>query len=251
MRNIKLTIEYDGTAYCGWQIQPNGKTIQALVQNAIFKMTGKKSALLGSSRTDAGVHAIAQVANFKTESKISCDGFLRGLNSLLPDDIVIKNVEDVPFSFHSKNDAKGKHYRYLILLAKSRPALLKNRAWHLRRNQNVDVTLMQKAARVLVGKHDFTSFCASGDTNHSKVRQIDEIKVKTVKFSPIPVLDSILIAIDIFGGGFLKFMVRNIVGTLVSVLSSGEMKKILEAKDRKKGGITAPPRGLYLISVKY
>ncbi|MBI2091748.1 MAG: tRNA pseudouridine(38-40) synthase TruA [Deltaproteobacteria bacterium] len=251
MRNIKLIIEYDGTAYCGWQIQPNGVTVQALIQNAVSKMTGKKAVLLGASRTDAGVHAIAQAANFKTESKISCEGFRRGLNSLLPNDIVIKNAEDVPISFHAKNNAKGKHYRYLILLAKSRPAILKNRAWHLRKNQNINAVFMQKAAKALVGKHNFTSFCASGDANCTKVRQIDAIKVKTVKFSLIPALDSTLIAIDVFGGGFLKFMVRNIVGTLVSVLSAGEMKKILEAKDRKKAGVTAPACGLYLVSVKY
>jgi tRNA pseudouridine38-40 synthase len=256
VRNIKLTIEYDGTNYHGWQVQPNGETVQNLIQKAVSKMTGEKAAVNGASRTDAGVHAVSQVACFKTGSKISCDGFRKGLNSLLPDDIAIYKVEDVPLRFHPKRDSKYKHYRYLILNSETRSALMKNRTWFIpKREQKLDMRRMRGAASVLVGVHDFSAFCSSADCNKSKVREIYDIKV--VKSSPIPPflkggeggLEDLFI-IDIFGNGFLKNMVRNVVGTLVKV-SGSEMKSILKSRDRKKAGVCAPASGLYLMEVVY
>ena len=245
MRNIKLTIEYDGTRYCGWQVQSNGVTVQAVLQKAISKMTGgSKVTLYGASRTDAGVHSLGQTANFHTTSKITRDGFLRGLNSILPDDISIRDVEEVPLAFHSRRSAKRKHYRYLIYCDKPKLALLRNRAWYLQARP--DVKIMNGAAKALVGIHDFSSFCASGDTNRSKEREIKSISVRNDRVSCFN-----LIVIDVIGTGFLKYMVRNIVGTLIKVGSRTEMKAILESKDRNKAGVTAPAQGLYLLEVLY
>lgn len=276
MRNIKLTIEYDGTAYCGWQVQPNGVTVQAVLQKAIRKMAGHKIDLQGASRTDSGVHAYAQVANFKTSSKIPCIGFLRGLNSLLPEDIVVRNVEEVPLEFHAKRDARAKHYRYLIVFGETRPAILRDRVWfaptkvgHPALGRQTLVweiaKKINKAAQALVGTHDFTSFCGAGDNNKTKVREIYGIQAHVIASRreaawQSPELNGIasacglamtnqLIAIDIIGSGFLKYMVRNIVGTLVEMPQ--QMKKILAACDRKKAGVTAPACGLYLVEVKY
>lgn len=253
MRNIKLIIEYDGSAYCGWQIQKNGPSVQGTVQSAISKMTGKKVTLIGASRTDSGVHAYGQTANFKTESKINCDGFLKGLNSLLPKDISIVSVKDVSLEFHAKKDAKGKHYKYLIHNSMIKPALMRDRVWFVKKP--LDIKLMKKGAKVLIGMHDFTSFCASGDSNKSKVREIFDIKISK---------KGSLITIDLFGSGFLKQMVRNIVGTVTSILAKQALqlqnenvaaelalRNILDSKDRKKAGVTAPAHGLYLVKVFY
>lgn len=266
MRNLKLTIEYDGTDHCGWQIQSNGVTVQGLIEKALAKMTGKKVRIIGASRTDAGVHAFGQTANFHTASKISCDGFLKGLNSLLPDDISIRRVEEAAMDFHSKNCALGKHYRYLIYCSVPKPAILKDRVWHLWNAP--DIKKLKRNARPLVGVHDFSAFCASGDTNRSKVREIKKIACSVIlskakdpintigsgrSFVPLigPQDDIRLIAIDIIGTGFLKYMVRNIVGTMVGAASPAEMSKILASRDRRRAGKTAPACGLYLMRVFY
>ncbi len=258
-RNIKLTIEYDGTNYSGWQIQPNSPTVQSEVIRAIKKMTGEDVVLTGSSRTDAGVHALSQVANFRTSSKIPLHNFLRGLNCILPEDISIIDVVDIDESFHAKRLAHGKHYRYILALGSSRSAIMRDRAWFVAglkpRELSLFVKRINAAAKPLIGDHDFTSFCASGDTNVSKVRRLLSVKAKLVKKSDFT--KSPLVHIDVTGEGFLKQMVRNIVGTLVATAKSDEkkpaeaVKKILKSKDRKKAGVTAPACGLYLVDVKY
>lgn len=293
MRNIKLIIEYDGTAYCGWQVQPNGVTVQAVLKRAIEKMVGHAVTLTGASRTDSGVHALGQVANFKTPKNIPCDGFLNGLNSLLPEDIAIKNVEEVPDDFHAKRSAKGKHYRYLIAFGRSRPVLMRNRAWYVgnvvapfmgpkecpmnRATTHTIAKNINKAAQPLVGLHDFSAFCASGDHNRSKVREIYSIRANVIPSACLPARqasegsrelkfsgsvvhhrrtqdDMTILAIDIKGGGFLKYMVRNIVGTickLKKLKSDPNIYKILGSRDRTQAGVTAPACGLYLVEVFY
>lgn len=294
MRNIKLTIEYDGTAYCGWQAQPNGVSVQEMLQVALRKMTGEKTMLQGASRTDAGVHALGQAANFRTRTAIPCRGFIEGLNSLLPEDISVIGAEEVPEGFHAKRSSKGKHYRYLIAFGGSRPALMRNRVWFIRdvapasgygagasRSEVLDrIAELNEAAQVLVGEHDFSAFCGAGDTNRSKVRRIDRIEVRgrelvTGKDGDVLVPLSLpsgsnLLSIDITGNGFLKYMVRNIAGTLAGLvfpvqrhggpagtcdrkrISGRErIKYILDSGDRKKAGVTAPAFGLYLIEVYY
>lgn len=255
MRNIKLTIEYDGKDYCGWQVQPNGRTVQAEVCRAVKKMVGHDVVIIGSGRTDSGVHALAQVANFATTSKISCDGFLKGINSILRGDVSIRSVEDVPPDFHAKRSARSKHYRYLIYTGRSKPALLRDRVWHLKTNLKPAkiVSIFKKAAKPLVGEHDFSSFCAVDDGNHSKVRKILKMEARSRKHEA----GGDVIEINIVGTGFLKHMVRNIVGTLVMALKckGGDhakfIKNILDSKDRKKAGVNAPACGLYLVKVKY
>jgi tRNA pseudouridine38-40 synthase len=246
MRNIKLTIEYDGGGFCGWQVQPNGTSVQEVVEKAIAKMTREKIRITGASRTDAGVHALAQVANFRTKTKIPCKGLLMGMNSLLPGGVVVKKAEDVGLDFHSKRDSKKKHYRYIILNGTIRPALGRGLLWH--RRGSLDLKAMRRAAKVIVGTHDFTSFCASDDANKTKVRKILSIKISK---KVLPILGKKAVMIDIVGNGFLKYMVRNIVGTLVDPGKSAHMKEILDARDRKKAGVTAPACGLYLVEITY
>lgn len=251
-----MTISYDGTCYSGWQVQPNGVTIQEVMQGAITKMTGEKATLTASGRTDAGVHAIAQVANFRTSKDISCDGFQKGLNSLLPDDIVITAVEEVSEAFHAQKGAVSKCYRYMILNGPHTTPLLKNRFWWIRNKLNVGK--MRSALKCLVGMHDFSAFCASDDCNGSKVREILDTRVDVIKKDYLLSMlskDLKIILVDVAGTGFLKNMVRNIVGTVVDVglnkIDKKEFKEIFESHDRKRAGVNAPAHGLYLLKVQY
>lgn len=254
VRNLRLTIAYDGSYYSGWQIQPNAVTIQALLQNAVRDMTGEETNVIGAGRTDAGVHALAQVASFKTEKNISLEGFRCGLNSKLPRDIRINKIEESAENFHPMRDAKGKHYRYLFSEEMAEHPLYLNRRWCVGRKLNIDA--MKKAAKFLIGKHDFTSFRAADGCDDNAIREVRSVKISSVS-SCSDEYDVTLpfFSLDITGGGFLKNMVRNIVGTLVDVglgkISPDQMNEILAAKDRKKAGVCAPACGLYLVSVSY
>jgi len=244
-RNIKLVLEYDGTAYRGWQRQGNLPTIQKILEESIARITQEPVILHGSGRTDAGVHALNQVANFRTSSRIPAANLLRGLNSLLPGDIVIRETEDVDEEFHSRYSAKSKSYLYRILNSPVRSPLQRNSAWFIR--CCLDLEKMGGAISLLCGKHDFTSFCAAGSDVKSRVRTIlrAEIERETEQ----------VITISVEADGFLRHMVRTIVGTLVEIGagqdSSEIMRDILEAKDRGCAGITAPPQGLFLQKVSY
>ena len=244
MKNIKLLIEYNGTRYHGWQSQINAIAIQDVITEAIRKLTGEEINLIGSSRTDVGVHAFGQVANFHTESTIPSKKFSYALNSLLPSDIVIKSSEEVSEDFHSRFCAKGKSYNYQIYNSPFPPALLKNRAWHVILPLNLG--LMQKAAGSLIGEHDFSAFRASGSSVKSSVRTIISVNISSIEE---------LITIRVEGNGFLYNMVRIIAGTLVAVgsgkIETSDMEVILCNKDRKKAGATAPPHGLYLVHINY
>lgn len=243
-KNIKLTIEYDGTAYHGWQHQPKHINIQQTIKEKIEIIAKEKINLIGASRTDAGVHALAQSANFKTKSRMNEGEWQRALNSLLPSDIVIKKAEIVPPDFHARFSSKGKIYKYLILNQPVPSALYRNYAWHM--PYPLKLAEMRKAAKFLIGRHDFSSFRASSCTAQNPVRKIKRLAI-TKKNG--------FIQFTIEADAFLHHMVRNIVGTLIYVgigkLSPAQIESILKAKDRRLAGKTAPAHGLYLVKVKY
>jgi len=245
VRTIKLTIEYDGTNYLGWQVQPNGRTIQGVIQDCLKRLTGESSQLIGSGRTDAGVHALGQVAHFKTESKMDANTFQRALNGLLPEDIVIRRAEEVEAEFHARRSARSKAYEYRILNCTAPPAIDRQYIWYVPQKLNWDE--MKKATHSLVGEHDFSAFRSVGSSTRSSVRNILRADWKREKKD--------LLRFEIEASGFLKQMVRAIVGTLVEVgrekISAQEFKRILESKDRKQAGPTAPAHGLFLKEVKY
>ena len=244
MRNIKLTIEYDGTNFNGWQIQKDKRTVQEEIQIALAKVLKEEVQITGSGRTDAGVHALGQVANFKTDKTIKPQELLFAINTMLPVDIVVLQVEEVEEDFNARNSAKKKHYRYVINNSKFPSALNAYREYHFK--YFLDTESMQMAADDLVGEHDYKAFCAAGSTVKDTTRTIHLLKVNRLG-------DRVII--DIVGSGFLYNMVRIIVGTLLDI-GSGKldictMKNMLETKDRTLGGRTAGPEGLYLVDVEY
>lgn len=245
MPNFKITIEYDGTAYHGWQRQAEDRTIQGELENALMAMTGDSITVTGSGRTDAGVHALNQVANFRCATLLTSEVFLKGLNSLLPDDIVITSCKVVPEKFHARYDVKSKVYHYKILNRLIPAAICRQYAWHIRKK--LDLIAMQEALCCIIGSHDFKSFEGSGSPRAATVRRIISADLSKA--------DHDYMVLKIEGDGFLKFMVRNIVGTLVDVglgkITPEDFKKILASKDRNLAGITAPAHGLFLMEVKY
>lgn len=254
MRNLKLEIEYDGTNYCGWQVQSchAPKSIQETIEKTLRKILQEKIRLIASGRTDAGVHALAQVVNFQTNSNIALDKLQRALNGNLPDDLAINKIEEVGLDFHSCFHAKTKVYRYTILNRGYSSPLLRNTAYFY--PYPLALKLMQKEARCLLGKHDFKSFCASGSGTKTTIRTIKNISIH-IKRCALYAVHCTLITIDIEADGFLYNMVRNIVGTLIEIgrgrFPEGSLKKILLAKNRKFAGPTVPAKGLCLIKVKY
>ena len=245
MRNLKIIIEYDGAAYHGWQRQPDDITIQQTLEEKISIITRERIRLTGSGRTDAGVHAVAQVANFKTGSKIGEVNLLRGTNSLLPGDIVIKELMEVDEGFHARYNAKTKVYLYQIFNNKYPSALYRNYSWFIK--YPLDIDLIRTAALQLIGTHDFSSFCAADSDTVNHVRKVIDVSVHKG--------ESCMIKFLIEADGFLRHMVRNIVGTLVDVgigkLSPSGFLNVMEALDRRQAGVTAPPQGLFLKEVRY
>ncbi len=245
MKNLKMVLEYDGTAYHGWQRQAGATTIQQVVEEKIGIMTREKVTLIGSGRTDAGVHALHQVANFRTETHIAENDLLRGLNSLLPADIVVKEITAVAEDFHSLRNARRKVYAYQIFNSPTRSALRRNYSWFV--YGALDLESMKEAALLLRGVHNFSSFCAAGHESKTYVREIYSCGFEGPENG--------LVTFSIEANGFLKYMVRNIVGTLVEVgkgkRTPVEFRDIMEAQDRRKAGVTAPPQGLYLMDVTY
>ena len=245
MRNIKLYIEYDGTNYNGWQVQPNAVSIQGTIEEKLEIITQKKTKVIASGRTDAGVHAIEQVAHFFTESQLNLNNIQRGLNSLLPSDISIRQIHEVTNDFHSRRSAKSKVYRYIILNQGFPSPLYRNYSWFI--PHDLDIYEMKMAIQYLMGRHDFSSFKASGCNSRNPIREVHRI---SVDLNPKG-----LIVFEIEADGFLKQMVRNIVGTMVDVgkrkISPKEFQEIFLSRDRKKAGVTAPPQGLFLVKVNY
>lgn len=244
MKNILLKIEYDGTGYCGWQVQNNGVSIQQKIEEAIFEITGEKTRIHGSGRTDAGVHALAQTATFMTSSAIPPEAMCKALNSALPKDISVTSSNVVPDGFHARYSARGKRYEYLILNRECRSPFYIDRAYFYRKG--IDIKKMKKAAGSFLGTHDFTGFMSSGSTVEDRVRTIYESKVKN---------EGDLIRISLYGNGFLYNMVRIICGTLlhtgIGKIDPADMEGIIDSKDRKSAGPTLPACGLYLKEVIY
>lgn len=248
-RNIKLIIEYDGTNYCGWQIQKNDRTIQSEITKAIEKMTGQRVTLYGASRTDSGVHALGQTASFYTRSRLEPARIQRGLNGILDEDIVITGAEDVPDKFNAQFGARAKTYIYTMLNGPVPPALQRNVCYY--NSQPVSVNLMQKAAKHLKGRHDFRSFASKAGSYRDSVRTIHDIRITRKR---LPGAGQ-MIYFTVTGNGFLYNMVRSIVGTLLLVgykkIAPDALKDILRAKDRAKAGPNVPAKGLCLVSVEY
>lgn len=244
IRNIKLTIQYDGTHYAGWQFQKNAKTIQEAISGAIAKITGRKVSLIGSGRTDSGVHAKAQVANFKTRSAIPLKKMQMALNSNLPKDIVVTRAEDVDLKFNARRDARSKLYRYTIFNGNFVDPFI--RRYAAKCFYKLDLSAMRRAAKVLLGRHDFRSFQAKDGHARNSIRMINNIKVEK---------EGKLVYIDIDANGFLYNMARNIAGHLIEIgrgkMKEDDMKRILRKRDRRLSGPTAPGHGLCLLKVRY
>ena len=245
MRNIKLVIEYDGKEFNGWQKQPNKLNIQGTIERAIETITKEKVDLMASGRTDAGVHALGQVANFKTNSNIPIDKFAIAINSNLKKSIIIKSAEEVDEKFHSRLSCKKKTYRYIINNSKYGTAIYRNLETCIK--EKLDIKKMKEAVKYFEGEHDFKAFKASGTSSKSSVRTIYKAEVIEKENDRIYV--------ELTGNGFLYNMVRIIVGTLVEVgigkIQPEDIKKIIESKDRKNAGKTLPPQGVYLLRVEY
>lgn len=245
MRKIKLLLEYVGTRYHGWQLQVNQVSIQGVLESTLHKITREKIRVIGSGRTDAGVHAEGQVAHFQTSSSMKREEFLKAMNSLLPHDIVVKKVEEAKLDFHAQISATRKTYRYTIL-NRDYPSALHCLTAHYIAIPVLNVTAMRKAARYLVGRKDFKSFQSSGCTAKSTLREIYRLSI---------VKKDDFIRITVEGSGFLKYMVRIIVGTLIEIgwakWPPERMKTVLKSKDRLMAGPTAPSRGLCLVKVVY
>ncbi len=244
MKRILLTISFNGTNYHGWQIQNNGITVQEALQNTLFRVLGKEISVHGCSRTDAGVHAKMFCCHLDCEDNIPFDAFLRGVNSLLPNDIAITDCKEVEADFHARFNAKGKTYVYNILNSNKKDAFLSPYVWQIERPLNIDK--MNEFCKIIVGTHDFYGFSSSGRTVKDTIRTVSECNVSKKED---------IIKLSITGNGFLYNMVRIIVGTAVDI-SDGRLdvnctQSVFETKLRDKAGVTAPPQGLFLEKVYY
>jgi tRNA pseudouridine38-40 synthase len=244
LRKIKITVQYDGSRYSGWQTQPGKRTIQGELVEAVSNLTGIRTPVHGASRTDAGVSALGQAALFEINSPIPTENFPRAINGKLPKNIVVISAEEVSKDFDLISGVTSKLYRYTIYTGKHRQVMKLNQCWHLPRKLDIDA--MDKAAQLLVGKKDFKSFASASDKRKSSVRTIFRCNVTS---------EDKWIYMDVEGDGFLYNMVRNIVGTLVEVgrgrWQPEKIDEILEAKNRTAAGQLAPPQGLCLMWIKY
>jgi tRNA pseudouridine38-40 synthase len=247
-RNIKLTLAYDGTEFAGWQFQTGQRTLQDVLEQTLQKITGQFSRATASGRTDAGVHALAQIVSFETESTMPVEVMWRALNAELPYDMAAISVEEAPDKFNAQRDARRKRYRYVICDRRMRDVFRRRYAWQL--FNRLDVPAMQTAAATLVGTHDFISFQSSGSERETTERTIYELTIDRLQ-PP----DDHLVQLEIEANGYLYNMVRNIVGSLVEIgqgrQSPSWLAEVVAARDRRRAGPTAPPQGLFLVSVMY
>lgn len=255
MRKIKLVLEYDGTGYHGWQVQDERVTIQGILENRLQKLNEGPVKILGAGRTDAGVHALGQVAAFRTESNHNISVIKKALNATLPEDIRVIDAAEVHDSFNPRNDAVGKSYFYIISNERRSSVFLHRYAWTV--PQHLALSPMLQASKDLAGKHDFTSFMGAGSGIKDAVREIIELSIEEIggiDFMTASIKGD-FIRVRIRARGFLRHMVRNIVGTLVEIgrgrVSPEAMKKILESRDRRLAGQTAPANGLFLERIDY
>ncbi len=244
MRNIKLLLSYDGTDFSGWQRQPDRRTVQQVLEEAIGALTGVESPTNASGRTDAGVHALGQVVHFYSASRHPVSVFVKALNATLPIDVRVQGAWDVPQAFHATLDAKGKMYRYVIDNGAIADPFRRRYSYHV--YQRLDTSAMQRAAHSLLGRHDFRSFETNWPNRTSSVRTITSLDVKRSDDT---------VAVEVSADGFLYNMVRSITGTLILVglgrRPESWVGEALAAEDRREAGPTAPPQGLFLVRVDY
>ncbi len=244
MPTIKLTIEYDGTLYAGWQRQPNHPSVQAALEEALSKITQQQIPVVGAGRTDSGVHAFGQVVSFQSKKNLEGPQWASALNRTLPKDISVISSEKVPDDFHARFSAKGKVYEYRINVQSSRPALDRYRAWHF--PYQLDTDAMRQALKEFLGIHDFTSFRGQRSQTLNPICTVTHLSLH---------IETPSLTIHIEGDRFLKQMVRAMVGTLVEVgqgkRSPHTIQDIFQTKNRQAAGRTAPPHGLYLVQVLY
>ena len=255
MRNLKLTLSYDGSEFSGWQVQPDAATVQGMLASAIGRITGEKVLPQGSGRTDAGVHALAQVVTFVTESSVPTANFLKALNDILSASVRVLEVAEMPPAFHARHSARAKTYRYRIFRDSICPPFVARYVWHY--PYSLDEDAMNRAAELVVGENDFTSFAAV-DPERSRDGQDEHEKtcsnVRKI-FSSSWERGADELSYTVRGSGFLHHMVRNLVGTFILVgkgtLQVADVTRILEARNRSAAGPTAPASGLYLVEVEY
>ncbi len=244
MRNILLLVSYDGTMYHGWQCQPNGITIQETLHKTVETITNREVKLVGGARTDAGVHAQSQGVNFLTDCTIDCRSLMKGLNSLLPPDIRVHDVSEVSMEFHARYSAKSKTYMYCIHTAPCHSPFHARYAWHY--PYPLNAASMNETVKLIIGEHDFSAFKKMDEKYRSPVRKIKRAGVKRRNNFVYVMLEAT---------GFLRYMVRNIVGTLVLVgsgkISADRFGEILDSRDRRNAGPTAPAKGLFLRNIHY
>jgi tRNA pseudouridine38-40 synthase len=254
-RTLKLTLAYDGTEFYGWQRQASERTVQAVLEDTLAPIEKRPVIVTGAGRTDAGVHAAAQVVSLTLERAIAIDELQRALNATLPGDVRVVRIEEAPTDFNARHDARQKTYHYAIWNGVSVPPLVRRSALHV--PQPLDVDAMNDAASALVGEHDFASFQAAGSAVKSTVRRVLSSVVREVDISPFASIadGDRLLRYEIVGNGFLRHMVRTIAGTLVEFgwrgKSAAEMRAIIAARDRSHASATAPPHGLTLWKVEY
>lgn len=244
VKNIRLSLMFNGSEFHGWQIQENADTVQQQLRNAVERITGETANIIGCSRTDSGVHANMFCCNFRLCKDIDCNKLMKGLNAVLPENISVFECESVDIDFHSRYDCKGKEYIYKIWNGKAKNPFYNRLALHY--PYNLDVELMNKEAQDFVGTYDFSAFCSSGTEVQSKVRTVYRCNVHR---------EGDLVVFSVCGDGFLYNMVRIMVGTLLDINSgkivAGSIRKIIDSGDRNQSGITAKPDGLYLNKVFY
>jgi tRNA pseudouridine38-40 synthase len=249
-RNLKLTLSYDGSGFSGWQVQPDANTIQGTLASAIGRITGENVLPQGSGRTDAGVHALAQVATFATFSPIPAENFVKAINDVLPPSIRILEVAEVPADFHARRSAKAKTYRYRIYRGAICSPFFSRYVWHF--PYPLDEGSMAEAAPLIAGEHDFTSFAA---VDPERGRENGEVSNVRTIFSSQFVREGDELVYTVRGNGFLHHMVRNLLGTFILIgkgtLQLHDLQRILEARDRSAAGATAPASGLFLVAVEY